>query len=189
MCVCQYILHVLQTPQGTGEDTISPFLCQNILIISSSKYSGSVTKELTLMHVLIKLQTFKMRLTKILRKGWQLILHSILHLIQVSVIIEYFITLMSSRRTFMMLCVNEHLCMCVKNTVQNLFFMQIKAFYYVSIDWSTKGKAALRNNNKSNNFSTWKCWISDWKLNQRHEIIALLVFPRGSSKEIYIRFK
>ena len=44
------------------------------------------------MHVLIKLQTFKMRLTKILSKGWQLILHSILHLIQASLIIEYFIT-------------------------------------------------------------------------------------------------
>lgn len=71
VCVCQYILHVLQTPKGTREDTISPFLCQNILIISSSNYSGSVTKELTLMHVLIKLQTFKMRLTKILSKGWQ----------------------------------------------------------------------------------------------------------------------
>ena len=92
VCVCQYILHVLQTPKGTREDTISPFLCQNILIISSSNYSGSVTKELTLMHVLIKLQTFKMRLTKILSKGWQLILHSILHLIQASLIIEYFIT-------------------------------------------------------------------------------------------------
>lgn len=69
VCVCQYIFHVLQTPKGTREDTISPFVCQNILIISPSKYSGSVTKELTLMHVLIKLQTFKMRLTKILSKG------------------------------------------------------------------------------------------------------------------------
>lgn len=102
VCVCQYILHVLQTPKGTREDTISPFLCQNILIISFSNYSGSVTKELTLMHVLIKLQTFKMRLTKILSKGWQLILHSILHLIQASVIIEYFIPVLLFRRTFMM---------------------------------------------------------------------------------------
>ena len=102
VCVCQYILHVLQTPKGPREDTISPFLCQNILIISSSNYSGSVTKELTLMHVLIKLQTFKMRLTKILSKGWQLILHSILHLIQASVIIEYFIPVLLFKRTFMM---------------------------------------------------------------------------------------
>lgn len=108
LCVSQCILHVLQTPKGTREDTISPFLCQNILIISSSEYSGSVTKELTLMHVLIKLQTFKMRLTKILSKGWQLILHSILHLIQANVIIEYFITLLLFQRTFMM-----HLCLCV----------------------------------------------------------------------------
>ena len=102
VCVCQYILHVLQTPKGTREDTISPFLGQNILIISSSNYSGSVTKELTLMHVLIKLQTFKMRLTKILSKGWQLILHSILHLIQARVIIEYFIPILLFKRTFMM---------------------------------------------------------------------------------------
>lgn len=108
VCVCQYSLHVLQTPKGTREDTISPFLCQNILIISPSKYSGSVTKELTLMHVLIKLQTFKMRLTKILSKGWQLILHSVLHLIQSTVIIEYFITVLLFKMTFMM-----HVCLWI----------------------------------------------------------------------------
>lgn len=42
---------------------------QTFLIISSPKYCGSVTKELTLMHVLINPQTLETRLTKILRKG------------------------------------------------------------------------------------------------------------------------
>lgn len=115
--VCQYIFHVLQTPKGTREDTISPFLCQNILIISPSKYSGSVTKELTLMHVLIKLQTFKMRLTKILSKGWQLILHSILHLIQATVIIEYFITVLLFKMTFMIHLFVDIFVSCSRNSL------------------------------------------------------------------------
>lgn len=49
--------------------THHPSTPQTFLIISSPKYCGSVTKELTLMHVLINPQTLETRLTKILRKG------------------------------------------------------------------------------------------------------------------------
>lgn len=121
VCVCHYMLDVLQTPRGMEKDTISPFLCQNILIISSSKYCGSVTKELTLMHVLINLQTLEMRLTKILRKGWQLILHRILHLIPDSVM--SLVVSCQNKLTVNMLCnVNTYLHFCVYYHFLSWFF-------------------------------------------------------------------
>lgn len=77
-------LLALLLPGSTSSAPLSPppHGPKTFLIISSPKYCGSVTKELTLMHVLINPQTLETRLTKILRKGWQLILRNGRRLIQ-----------------------------------------------------------------------------------------------------------